>query len=69
MTVVAGEQYSETPNTDIQFPTPADLVNYTLSENTSAITIPSSVVKKRLEEMRDDGKLEPNYSSIHNLLS
>ena len=48
LTVVAGEQYHETPPTDLQFPTPADLVNFTNSKNSSAIIIPSSVVKERL---------------------
>lgn len=47
-TVVAGKQYGEAPSTDLHFPTRADLENYTNSENSSTITIPSSVVKEGL---------------------
>ena len=43
--------------TDLQFPTTTDLVNYTVSQNSSAITIPSSVIKEWFGEMGDGGKL------------
>ena len=43
--------------TDLRFPTTADLVNYTVSQNSSAITIPSSVIKEWSGEMGGDGKL------------
>ena len=56
LTVVVGEQYREAPTADLQFPTTADLVNFTDSKKSSAITIPSSVVKGRLGEMGDGGK-------------
>lgn len=54
--VVVGEQYSESPIVDLQFPLPADLVNYTNSRNISSITIPSSLVRERLEELEGGGK-------------
>ena len=50
MIVVVGEQYGEPPSIDLQFPLPDDLVNYTSSENTSTITIPSSLIEERLRE-------------------
>ena len=54
--VVVGEKYREPPSANLQFPTPADLVNYTNSTNTSTITIPSSLVKERLREVGNDGE-------------
>ena len=56
LTVVVGEQYREAPTTDLRFPTTADLVNFTDSKESSAITIPSSVVNERLGKMGDGGK-------------
>jgi C4-type Zn-finger protein len=48
--VVLGEQYREPPSIDLQFPLPDDLVNYTSSQNSTTITIPSSLIEERLRE-------------------
>ena len=54
--VVVGKKYEEPPTTDLQFPLPADLINYTRSENISTITIPPSLVQERLKEAGDGGR-------------
>ena len=55
-TVVVGEQYQESPATELHFPLPADLVNYTRSENISTITVPPSLIQERLEEVGEGGR-------------
>lgn len=54
--MVVGERYEESPTTDLQFPLPDDLINYTRSENISTITIPPSLIQERLEEAEDGGR-------------
>ena len=57
VSVVTGNRYGETPPTDIKFPMPADLVNYTVrSKDFSKIAIPPSLVQERMDQMRDNGK-------------
>lgn len=53
--MVVGEQYKEPPTTDLHFPLPTDLVNYTTSEDILTITIPPSLVQERLEAVGDNG--------------
>ena len=54
--VVVGEQYKESPITNLRFPLPADLVNYTRSEDISTITVPQSLIQERLEEVGENGR-------------
>ena len=57
LSVVTGNRYGEIPPTDIKFPMPADLVNYTVgSKDFSKIAIPPSLVQERMDQMRDNGK-------------
>ena len=53
--VVSAEQYAEPPLADLHFPNKEDLVNYTKSKDMSEITIPSTLVREKLEE-ENDGK-------------
>ena len=55
--VVVGERYEKPPTTDLQFPLSDDLINYTMSDNISTITISPSVIQERLKSEVNDGKL------------
>lgn len=58
--VVSTEQYVDPPLYDLRFPDKKDLVNYTKSKDISEITIPSSFVKERDQEMNKNGEYN-NY--------
>ena len=55
--MLVGEHYEEPPTTDLHFPLPIDLVNYTRSEDISTITVPLSLVQERLQEAGGSGIL------------
>lgn len=51
-TVVSVEQINKIPRLDLQFPASEDLVNYTTSNVTSEIIIPTTFVEERLQEVK-----------------
>ena len=51
LAVVSVEQINRTSVSDLQFPTSADLVNYTASNSSSKITIPQSFADEKTNSM------------------
>ena len=62
--VVSAEQYAEPPSADLHFPNKDDLVNYTKSKDMSEITIPSTLVREKLEEVNEGKCMHENRRSV-----
>ena len=66
VTVVSAEQYAEPPSADLRFPNKEDLVNYTRNKDMSEIIVPSTLVRKKLEEENDGRCMHENRRSNYN---
>ena len=62
--VVSAEQYAGPPSADLHFPNKDDLVNYTKSKDMSEITIPSTLVREKLEEVNEGKYMHENRRSV-----
>ena len=55
LTAITGRQYKRPPQADVQFPDHLDLINYTMSDDTSKIILPLSLLQERFEELEEGG--------------
>ena len=55
-TAITGKLYNGPPSTDVYFPDPLDLMNYTKNDNTSRIRIPLTLIMEKFEQLKEGGK-------------